>query len=204
MKKILYSILAISTMFFATSCREDMNDNRGTTTEVVDANNKEDVDPEHIREYDATPGASATTGETDADEQYRTNADEITTQVAADLKLNTDTKARVRDVYYNRNKRLGDLSGASAANASSSNTSGSDVGTGGSNTADAPIEPNTVDTLRADANAQANSSTGISATDPAAARKRINEESERQLQTILTPEQWKTYQQNRTKYDAIK
>lgn len=207
MKKILYPIFAISTMLFATSCKEGMNDNRGTTTEVVGANDDENVDPEHIRDYGTTPGASATTGDTDADEQYRADADELTAQVTTDLKLDDQTKERVQQVYYNRNKKLGDLrqgNNSSAANRMNSNTSGSDLGTGGTNTDAAPIEPNTIDTLRADANAGTNNSATMSATDTEAARKHINDEADRQLQAILTPEQWNLYQQNRTRYNAMK
>ncbi|MBF9251980.1 hypothetical protein I2I11_01610 [Pontibacter sp. 172403-2] len=194
MKKICYSIFAVCTIFFATSCNTD---EKGTSMEVADANNNEDVDPEHIRDYAAIPGSETNT---DIDEQYRSNADEMTAQVAADLQLNDGTKSRVRDVYYNRSKKLGDLRNGNTAGSSSG---GSDVGTGSASRGDAPIEANTVDTLRADANAQANNNTTMPAADMEAARQRINDEANRQLQTILTPEQWKMYEQNRAKYDKM-
>lgn len=53
MKKILYSVVALATLGFATSCSED----KGTSTEVSNANRNETVDRSDIRNYDR-PGVA--------------------------------------------------------------------------------------------------------------------------------------------------
>ena len=157
MKKILYPLLALSTLLFAaTSCSED----RGTTTEVVESNDDENVDPDHIRGYgDAEPGGLPP-ADPAAGQMYGFDIDKLGGEMKTDLGINDDVAAEMVRVYYDRSRQLSELE----------------------------------QRLQADAN-------GAGA-DMEAERKRIDDETDRQVRDILTPEQYETYQQNREKYNT--
>ncbi|WP_161890191.1 hypothetical protein [Pontibacter russatus] len=157
MKKILYPLLAFSTLLFtATSCSED----RGTTTEVAESNDDESVDPDHIRGYgDAEPGGTPPADPV-AGQMYGFDIDKLSGEMKTDLGINDDIAAEMVRVYYDRNRQLSELE----------------------------------QRLQADANA--------AGADMEAERKRIEDETDRQVQDILTPEQYETYQQNREKYNT--
>lgn len=156
MKKIFYSIFALSTLLFAsTSCTED----RGTTTEVVDSNEDESVNPDHIRGYgDAEPGGTAP-ADPAAGQMYGFDRDKFSQQVTTDLGLEGNLATEMVQVYYDRSRQLSELEQRLQANA---------------------------DGAGADIDAE---------------RKRIDDETDKKVKGMLTPEQYKTYQQNRTKYN---
>lgn len=153
MKKIFYSLFALSTLLFtATSCTED----KGTTTEVEESNDNEDVNPEHIRGYgDAEPGGTAP-ADPEAGQMYGFDTDKLSGEMKTDLGVGDDIAAEMVRVYYDRSRQLSELE----------------------------------QRLQADA----------AGADMEAERKRIDEETDKQVQGILSPEQYKTYQQNRSKY----
>lgn len=155
MKKILYSLFALSTLLFtATSCTED----RGTTTEVEESNDDESVNPNHIRGYgDAEPGGTQP-ADPEAGQMYGFDIDKLSGEMKADLGVDDDIAAEMVRVYYDRSRQLSELEQRVQANA---------------------------DGAGADMEAE---------------RKRIDGETDRQVQGILSPEQYKTYQQNRSKY----
>ncbi len=159
MKKILYPVLALSTLLFTvTSCSED----RGTTTEVVDSNEDENVDPSHIRGYgDAEPGGVAPAAP-EAGQMYGFDREGFSQQVAADLGLEGEVATRMVEVYYDRNRQLSEMEQRfqQAANNQEQKTQ-----------------------LEAE-------------------RKRLDTDTDQKVKAILTPEQYKTYEQNRSKYNT--
>ena len=154
MKKIFYSIFALSVLLFSsTSCTED----RGTTTEVADSNEDESVNPDHIRGYgDAEPGGTAP-ADPAAGQMYGFDRDKFSQQVTADLGLEGNLATEMVQVYYDRNRQLSELEQRLQTNAAGANME--------------------------------------------AERKRIDDETDKKVKGMLTPEQYKTYQQNRTKYN---
>ncbi|MCJ8167296.1 hypothetical protein MKJ04_20820 [Pontibacter sp. E15-1] len=159
MKKILYSAFALSALLFAaTSCSED----RGTTTEVVDSNENENVDPSHIRGYgDAEPGGTAPAAP-EAGQMYGFDRDAFSQQVNADMGLEGEVATQMVQVYYDRNRQLSEMEQRYQQAAA-----------------------NTDSKQRMDAE-----------------RKRIDTDTDAKVKEILTPEQYKAYEQNRSKYNA--
>lgn len=173
MKKIFYSFFALSALLFsATSCTED----RGTTTEVVDSNEDESVNPDHIRGYgDAEPGGMPPSSP-EADQMYGFDRDKFSQQVTTDLGLEGNVATEIVQVYYDRNRQLSELEERFQANATSRS---------GGQAADS-----------ASGNQQQ-----MSQAEMDAERKRIDDETDKKVKGMLTPEQYKTYQQNRSKYN---
>lgn len=155
MKKILYSIFALSTiMFTATSCED-----RGTTTEVEDANEDEYVDPNHIRGYgDREPGGMPP-ADPEADQMYGFNTEELSNQLTTDLGVDTVVAAQMVRVYYDRNRQLSEMQRSMQAEGQNQN----------------------MDTER----------------------QRIDTETDQRIREILSPDQYRTYEQNRTRYDEM-
>lgn len=172
MKKIFYSLFALSTLLFtATSCSED----RGTTTEVEDSNEDESVNPDHIRGYgDAEPGGTPPADPVPG-QMYGFDRDKLNDQVRADLGVDEDVAAEMVRVYYDRDRQLSEMELLYPVDA---------VEKGNEEEADA-----------ADARQQ------LSPAEMEAERKRIDDETDKKVQGILTPEQYKLYQQNREKYN---
>ncbi|UYZ57610.1 hypothetical protein [Hymenobacter latericus] len=97
MKKTLM-LLACAGALTMASCSSDNNaDSAATTTETTTTT-----------ETSATGDASAAMGGySDAD--YNSRADRISQDLATNMKLDDATRQKVRTVYYNRSKRLGEL-----------------------------------------------------------------------------------------------
>lgn len=106
MKKILYSIFALSTILFtATSCTED----NGTTTEVEDSNDDENVDPSHIRGYgDREPGGVPPSSP-EADQMYGFSTEELNNQLVTDLGVDANLASEIVRVYYDRSAQLSEM-----------------------------------------------------------------------------------------------
>lgn len=156
MKKILYSIFALSTLLFtATSCTEDT----GTTTEVVDSNEDENVDPSHIRGYgDREPGGLPPSSP-EADQMYGFSTEELSNRLTTDLGVDTVLATQMVRVYYDRSRQLSEMERSMQAEGQTQN----------------------MDTER----------------------QRIDSETDERIKEILSPEQYRTYEQNRANYNQM-
>ncbi len=142
-------------MFTATSCTED----RGTTTEVEDSNEDENVDPSHIRGYgDREPGGLPPSSP-EADQMYGFSTEELSNRLTADLGVDTVIAAQMVRVYYDRSRQLSEMQRSMQA--------------------EGPIE-------NTDAELQ-----------------RIDTETDQRIREILSPEQYRTYEQNRANYNEM-
>ncbi|WP_242916260.1 hypothetical protein [Pontibacter liquoris] len=219
MKKVLYTIVASSAIFFATSCNTK---EKGTSTEVASANDDENVDPDHIRGYGNNPSQTATGTEEGAPELYRKRAEIVAGQMASDLNLDQPTQNKVMQVLLTREQQIGQLGNTATANASGNmggeprNDTENDTATNKNTTSD-PNRPNNKGDVYAGnaANKGANEQQGSgnvsnptgtgSTQQPSAqntenARKNIIAQTDKELKAILTPEQWTKYEKNRGKY----
>jgi len=129
MKKIFYSIFALSTlMFTATSCSED----RGTTTEVADSNEDEYVNPNHIRGYDQVPGGkpgSANANRANSTPVGQSNDPVITSNPSNAMSTESPTSGNAAG---GGNAGSGTSGGnATGGNASGNNTTGGNASGGG-------------------------------------------------------------------------
>lgn len=156
MKKILYSIFALSTILFtATSCTEDT----GTTTEVEDSNADENVDPSHIRGYgDREPGGTPPSSP-EADQMYGFSTEELNNQLVTDLGVDANLASEIVRVYYDRSAQLSEMQRA--------------------------IEEK--------------GQTQINDAD----RQRFDTETDERIKTMLDEEQYRKYEQNRSKYNQM-
>lgn len=178
MKKILYSIFALSTLLFtATSCTEDT----GTTTEVADANADENVNPNHIRGYgDREPGGMPPSSP-EADQMYGFNTEEFSQQVSSDLDLEGEVADEMVRVYYDRGRQLSELEQRFQSNATTrSGGQAADNANAGTSGNQQQMSQDQMDTER----------------------QRIDDETDQKVKEILTPEQYRKYQQNRSRYNT--
>lgn len=209
MKKVFYSIGLVSVMMFA-ACTED----RGTNTEVVDANTDESVNPATINDYEQPGTAASTASTTYTDADYQQHAQTVSDQMANDLQLDEATATQVTRVYYDRHRQLGDLEqgsfsstermGGRTNETSDMNTGTTDGSTGntgnndmGNNDATNNMGNNTGTTD------QNQSQTGTTGTTGTIDRTQIDETTDRELRSILTPEQYRQYEQNRDRYNNM-
>lgn len=204
MKKVFYSIGLVSMMMFA-ACTED----RGTSTEVVDANADESVNPATINDYEQPGTAASTASTTYTDADYQQHAQTISGQMANDLQLDEATATEVTRIYYDRNRQLGELEQgtsfsstermggrtnesadmkAGTTDRTTGNTGNNDIG---NNDATNNMGNNTGTTN------QNQSQTGT--TD----RTQIDKTTDRELKAVLTPEQYRQYEQNRDRYNNM-
>ncbi|MHA6246957.1 hypothetical protein ACXYMU_03400 [Pontibacter sp. CAU 1760] len=151
MKKIFCSLFAVSALLFTASCSED----RGTTTEVVDSNEDENVNPNHIRGYgDAEPGGVAP-ADPEAGQMYGFSTEELSTAITTDLGVDADVATKMVQVYYDRDRQLSEMEAAVREQADNPD------------------------------------------------RKRIDTDADSRIKGMLTPEQYKSYEQNRSKYHEM-
>ncbi|WP_125185274.1 hypothetical protein [Botryobacter ruber] len=199
MKKVIYSIFSVSVLLFA-SCSED----RGTTTEVADANEDEVVNQSNIRGFGDEIGkdVGANTPSTVAD--YRERSEHITEQMATDLQLDEPAQQRVSAIIYDRERRLGELEGR--YNFSETNRMGgrvmdeNDMGTRMEDPMMQDKTSTTTDTrMMDDAGTMERDNTAMTAE-----RKKIMADADKELKSVLTAEQYNKFVQNRTKYDELK
>jgi hypothetical protein len=94
MKKYLM-LLSCAALLTAASCSQDKSADTATTTDTTTTTTTD------------ASGTAAMGGYSDAD--YNSRADRISADMAAKMKLDEATKAKVRAAYYNREKRLGEL-----------------------------------------------------------------------------------------------
>jgi hypothetical protein len=164
MKKTLYTILAVSTILFATSCGED----RGTTTEVTSANEDENVNPKHIRGYgDREPGGVDSISRRGG-QMYSFDSDRLSNEMATDMQLNNEMATEIVKVYYDRDKQLSEMMQRS-------------------------------DTARMGGDA-ASMKKMEEMEEMKKEHERINSETDQKVKGKLTPEQYKMYEKNRSKY----
>lgn len=169
-----FFILLCAGGLIISACNED----RGTTTETNDpARRTEGPTPEMSSEVNNTS-------------LHREQADKIATQMATDLQLDEQSRNRVQQVYYNRAVRIGDLEKKNNTSVSNrdaelnnnvgvSNNAGTDDATGARiGTEDNPAMDEELQT--------------------------IQKETEEALRGALTPDQFKRYQANRSKYEQTK
>ncbi|MDX5420047.1 MAG: hypothetical protein LPK09_12595 [Hymenobacteraceae bacterium] len=186
MKKVFYSIAIVSAMMLA-SCSED----RGTTHEVADTN--ENVNPSHIRGYGENQTAADMGQEPDA--IWRQNSERVSGQMAADMKLDAETKNKVQQVLYEHEKRLDELEGN--YNYSETNRMGGQVEEDVDNMA-------TVDKNQIDRDGGTATDMRTNTVDINAERELIIADTDRELEAILTPAQYQMYVANRANYDELK
>jgi hypothetical protein len=222
MKKIVYSIAVVSAMLLA-SCGED----RGTTTEVADANKNEVVNPNQIRGYGDEPSQTTADMQGDADLGYRQEAEQLASRTASDLKLDKQAQTKVQQVYYDRAKRMGELEdrynysetnrmGGQTTNDTEndmSDNTNTNMDATRANNANNAYSGNSNEGEGTNANAankdnkagnNMNNATPMTQTQMESEQKKIMEDTDRQMKASLTPEQYKQWQQNRAKYGHSK
>jgi hypothetical protein len=164
MKKTLYTILAVGTIFFTASCGED----RGTTTEVTSANEDERVNPKHLRGYgDREPGGVDSINQKGG-QMYSFDTDRLTTEMATDMQLNNDLATEIVKVYYDRDRQLSEM--MQRYQLSDTARMGGDA-----------ASMKKMEEMKKE-------------------HERINLETDKKVKGKLTPEQYKMYEKNRSKY----
>ncbi|WP_347158347.1 hypothetical protein [Pontibacter chitinilyticus] len=227
MKKILYSIFAISTIFLATSCNQE---DRGTTTEIASANDDESVDPDHIRGYGNNPSDAGGDMEGSPAALYRERSENVAATMSSDLGLDKQTQDSVRQIIYDQQQQLGQLTNAGGnmstgrrggepdndtendtklnnstvndpqrPNNNQGNTTNDNTVSASGNTASSANGTGSSNVSNA-GNAAAGSMQETSTVEADASRKRIMQQTDNRLKGVLTPAQWQKYQQNRNKY----
>lgn len=193
MKKVFYSIGLVSAMMFTACSTED----KGTSTEVVDSNEDNNVNPNNINDYDqpGTAGSTASTTYTDAD--YQQHAQQVTDQMTRDIQLDNATATKITRIYYNRNTKLGELEQGTNMNSTermggqtneSSNMNSGNTGTNGTNQNNTANNSGTTGTNQSQMNTD---------------RTGIDDATDREIKNVLTPEQYRKYEQNRDKYNNM-
>lgn len=106
MKRILYSIFALSTFLFtATSCED-----KGTSTDnVIESVDDESVDPSHIRGYGDREAGGLPPAAPEADQMYGFQAEELSSQIVGDLGVDEEVATAMVKVYYDRNRQLSEM-----------------------------------------------------------------------------------------------
>jgi hypothetical protein len=199
MKKVFYSIAVVSAMMFA-SCSED----RGRTYETADANQDESVNRSHIRGNETAMGGAGTATDmtTGSDATWRSNSERIAGQMATDMQLDDQTRSRVQQTLYERERRLSELGGQ--YNMSETNRMGGQVAEDVDNTA--TVERDRIDRdggTMTDTRGNMNTTTPENTTeitDMEAERRLIMTDTDRELESILSPEQYRQYQEKRANY----
>lgn len=189
-------------MMFA-SCSED----RGKTYETADANNDENVNQSHIRGSEsATSSTSDMSNSGDmanSDAAWRTNATRVAGLMATDMRLDTATQNRVEQVLYERERRLGQLE----FNYNETSRMGGQVAEEVDNMATTEKkrydkDGGTMTDTRGNMNNNTQNNT-TAASDLDTQREQIMEDTDRELQSILSQEQYRQYQQKRANYWGI-
>ncbi|MBX0332685.1 hypothetical protein K3G39_05490 [Pontibacter sp. HSC-14F20] len=193
MKKVFYSIAIMSAMLFA-SCSED----RGKTYETADANQDENVNQSNIRGNETAMGT--TTDMSGSDAMWRSNSERIASQMATDMSLDTTTQNRVRQVLYERERRLSELE----FNYNETNRMGGQVAEDIDNMATTEKDRydkdgGTMTDTRGNMNTNTQDNT-TAASNLDTQREQIMEETDRELQSILSKEQYRQYQEKRANY----
>ncbi|GGG22626.1 hypothetical protein [Pontibacter amylolyticus] len=200
MKKVFYSIAIVSAMMFA-SCSED----RGKTYETADANNDENVNQSHIRGSETAMGNTSDMSNSgdmaaNSDVAWRSNATRIAGQMATDMRLDTATQNRVEQVLYERERRLSELQ----FNYNETNRMGGQVAEDVDNMATTEKkrydkDGGTMTDTRGNMNTNTQNNT-TTASNLDTQREQIMEETDRELQSILSKEQYRQYQEKRANY----
>ncbi|WP_076671795.1 hypothetical protein [Pontibacter indicus] len=199
MKKVFYSIAIVSAMLFA-SCSED----RGRTYETADANNDENVNQSHIRGSESamssTTDMSNSGDMANSDATWRSNATRIAGQMATDMRLDTATQNRVEQVLYERERRLSQLE----FNYNETNLMGGQVAEEVDNMATTEKDRydkdgGTMTDTRGNMNTNTQNNT-TAASNMDTQREKIMEDTDRELQSILSQQQYKQYQEKRANY----
>ena len=180
-------------MMFA-SCSED----RGKTYETADANNDENVNQSHIRGNETAMGSNADMSNSDA--AWRSNSERIAGLMATDMRLDTTTQNRVQQVLYERERRLSELE----FNYNETSRMGGQVAEDVDNTATTERarydrDGGTMTDMRGNMNTNTQDNT-TAASDLDTRREKIMEETDRELQSILSQEQYRQYQEKRANY----
>jgi hypothetical protein len=210
MKKTFLSIFAISALLF-TSCTED----RGTTSEV--AENRGEVNPNHIRGYGDQPAHSSAGMEGTGDMVYMERASQISGQMTTDLQLDEQTQQQVQQVILERERRLGDLDntynysetarmGGQTDNDTYSSRELNQERDMNPNTNMDPIRENNEGNVYREGSAlteEEATSMDRRASDMKSERMQIKQETEQELQAILTAEQYQAYKQNSERYGGM-
>lgn len=104
MKKAIVPVLALATVLFASSCGQDK---RGSTTELVEANNDEEVNPRHIRGYgDREPGTTGSAAPKPSS-YYSFSINDLPADKR--LELQGNVAVEMVQTYYDPDKQLSDL-----------------------------------------------------------------------------------------------
>jgi Spy/CpxP family protein refolding chaperone len=175
MKRILIPICILSTaLILNTSCED-----RGTTTEVVSANEDENVNPSHIRGYgDREPGG-APPSSPEADKMYGFEVDRYSGDFADDMNLDNNLATEMVKIYYDRSRQLSDLE--QRYQYSETTKMGGQTQEG-----------------------ETQNKQPLNEADVKAERERINKDTDKKVKEILSPEQYKDYEKNRSKYHKMK
>ncbi|WP_439880287.1 hypothetical protein ACSX1A_14115 [Pontibacter sp. MBLB2868] len=178
MKRLFYSIFALSTMLFmASSCSED----RGTTTEVASSNEDENVNPNNLRGYgDREPGG-APPANPEAGQMYGFEVDKYSDAFAKDLNLDADLATEMVKIYYDRNRQLSELE---------QRYQYSETSRMGGQAAEETDNAKTKEPPMTEAQKKAE-------------QERIDQETDQKVKEVLNPEQYKTYEMNRSKYHQM-
>lgn len=190
-------------MLFA-SCTED----KGTSTEVADANHDENVNPNQIRGYGDEQTAAA---DMDTEADWRQNAEQIAGQMATDMKLDPATQKRVQQVLFERERRMGELEDrynyteTNRMGGQANNDTRNDTSKNPSTDLDAKRPNNRGNAYEGNSNVNdgTNNNLQMRETEMNSERERIHAATERELKAILSPEQFKKFEQNRAAYTGM-
>ncbi len=179
-------VMAAGALVFS-SCSED----RGTSTET---NENDSSTPDN-----AAGSTNDSTTSYNYETEYRERANRMATQVSQDLTLDTAAQARLRTVFYNRARQMADLE---TRYSSTNRSAGMTADNGDSRTASSTIPPDNDMAMRENST-RSTSTVGVADSYPAGYYKEmesINSNVDMEMRGFLTPQQYQTFETNRTKY----
>ncbi|MBA9076683.1 MULTISPECIES: hypothetical protein [Rufibacter] len=192
MKKLLFMWMAVGALSF-TACREDAGTSRET-------NENDSQTP------DRAAGESKETSSLnyDYDSEYRERANRMATRVSQDLSLDTAAQARLRTLFYNRARQMDELEMRFSGN---NQSAGLASDSGGMMMDDQMMS----DDMATDSGMSGSSSGGSNMQSSASYSsdypsqyydelESINSNVDVEVKGFLTPQQFKLYETNRTKY----
>lgn len=202
MKKSILSIFAISALLF-TSCTED----RGTSSESTAQQG--DVSSEHLNEGYGNQATGTFGGADESPEMMWMNrAEDIAAQMGTELQLDRDKQDEVQQIIYERERKLGELENdlnyneTARMGGETNNDTQNDMNTNNNTNMDASRSNNAGNVYNNEDGMNDAAATGSSTaeTDMNTAKKQIKSETDRELQGVLSAEQFRMYKQNKDKY----
>ncbi|QCR23567.1 hypothetical protein [Pontibacter sp. SGAir0037] len=203
MKKSILSIFAISTLLF-TSCGEN-----GTSTEVAES--RGEVNSDQINGYGQDPAHSSATEDQGPEMVWMDRAENIAGQMARDLQLDRDKQDEVQQIIYERERKLGEAedelnySETARMGGESDNDTRNDMSNNNNTNMNADRSNNAGNAYTGNSavNDEAGNNLDMRESEMNEQRKQIKDETDTQLQEVLSADQFKMYKQNHDKYSTM-